>query len=85
MPRKKASRKTPAPAAAPPKPLPEINDFNFDMIEDKIRGDEMLVAEDNKKRIEAQKLTKQLSDKEVDARLRELIQKLGSTIPKKKH
>lgn len=76
---KKSRRKAPPSQFDPSK---VENDFNFDLMEAKIRGDEILLAEENKKRIELQKLNKELTDKEVDARLRDLIQKLGS--PKKK-
>lgn len=76
----KKSRKKTSPFALDPSKVE--NDLNFDLMEAKIRGDEILLAEENKKRIETQKLNKELTDKEVDARLRNLIQKLGS--PKKK-
>lgn len=79
MSRRKSSKKIPPPVLTP---TPRENDFNFDLMEAKIRGDEILLADENKKRIELQKLNKELTDKEVDARLRDLIQKLGS--PKKK-
>jgi hypothetical protein len=85
MPSKKSRKKNTPPAPAAFDPGQFENEINFDSMEDKIRGEEILFSNENQKLREHQKITKELTDKEVDARLRDLIQRLGVISPKKKN
>jgi len=50
---------------------------NFDLTEDKIRGQEIMMKSDSKKAKEEQDVKKKLNDQEVDRRLEELRKQLG--------
>jgi len=51
--------------------------MSFDSMEDRIRGEEMLQLEENKKIKEAQEIKKKLDSAEVDRRLEQLRKQLG--------
>ena len=65
-----------APLSPAPQPLPSSDAFvrqmTFDAMEDRIRGEEMLQHEENKKSKEAEDVKKKLDSAEVDRRLEEL-------------
>jgi hypothetical protein len=81
--KKKKSQSTVSPGPAPQTaaPLPTSDQFvrqmTFDAMEDRIRGEEMLRHEENKKLKEAQDVKKKLDDAEVDRRLEELRKQIG--------
>lgn len=51
--------------------------MEFDAMEEQIRGEEILVAEESAKAREEQKIKKALNDQEVDRRLEDLRRQLG--------
>ncbi len=59
----------------PPPALPETG--NFDVMEAKIRGEEIMMKEDLKKAKDAIDLKKKLDKTEIDRRLEELRRQLG--------
>ncbi len=64
----------------PPSPFGDLdafaNDMNFDSIEEKIRGDELLQNENLKKIKEERDVKKKIDEIEVDKRLAELKKKI---------
>jgi len=80
--KKKAQPQTPSASVERPRqPLPSSDSFvrqmTFDAMEDRIRGEEMLQQEQNKKLKEAQDVKKKLDSVEVDRRLEELRKQIG--------
>jgi hypothetical protein len=75
------SQISPIPSAPPAAPLPSSEEFTrqmtFDAMEDRIRGEEMMQAQENKKLKEAQDVKKQADEAEVDKRLEQLRKQLG--------
>ena len=67
--------------AAPVQPLPTPDAFSrqitFDSLEDKIRGEEMMQEQENKKEREARDIKKKLESGEVDRKLEELRRQMG--------
>jgi hypothetical protein len=85
MARKKSSKKSPSSPVVPAHPLTPpnvINDLDFDAMEDRIRGEEIMMHQENQKLREQEKVKKALTEKEIDSRLEELRNRLGT--PKKK-
>ena len=84
------SQTPPTPSTIPsvPAPLPTPEAFSrqitFDSLEDKIRGEEMLQNQEQKKLQEERDVKKKLDDSEVERRLAELKNKLGLKNQKKK-
>ena len=80
---KKKKRNRPQQPVPSPSPIATprnegvTGDLNFDAMEDKIRGDEILLKEDSRKAREAQALKKKMKGIEVDRRLQELRKQLG--------
>jgi hypothetical protein len=75
------SQISPQPSAPPVAPLPTSVEFSrqmtFDAMEDRIRGEEMMQAQENKKLKEAQDIKKQSDEAEIDKRLEALRKQLG--------
>jgi hypothetical protein len=84
MARKKSSKKISSSSipAQPLSPAKVTNDLDFDAMEDRIRGEEILMHQENQKLREHEKLKKALTEKQIDSRLEELRSQLGT--PKKK-
>ena len=83
---------TPPPKAAPlvSKPDPtsplsvpvnSVGPLTFDSLEDKIRGEEAMLEQENRKLRESQEIKKKLQESEVEKKLDELRRQLG--LPKK--
>ena len=68
----KQFQSVPPPASANP-----TGNLDFDTMEDKIRGEEILLKEDLQKAKTARDLKKKMDDQEVDRRLKELRKQLG--------
>lgn len=78
MPQKKKS--------APPPPVPApasihipaaMDNLTFDSIEEKIRGEEILVESETRSLREAQEVKKKLEQAEIDRRMKALKDKIG--------
>ena len=83
--KKKKDRQQQIPLSTPPLSMPLPNPvsptMNFDAMEDQIRGEEIMLQQENKKIKEAREVKKQLDKTEVDRRLEALRKQLG--LPKK--
>jgi len=77
--KKKKNRFQQNPSPSPQIPLvpPEPVTGNFDLMEAKIRGEEIMMKEDLKQAKNAAELKKELDKSEVDRRLEELRRQLG--------
>jgi hypothetical protein len=79
--KQKATSQTTFPShpASPSLPTPEAftRQITFDSMEDRIRGEEMMMEQEQQKLKEAQDVKKKLESAEVDRRLEELKQQLG--------
>jgi hypothetical protein len=76
---KQSNAQAPDPAPSPSVPSSDqfVRQMTFDAMEDRIRGEELLQMEQNKKLKEAQDVKKKLDSVEVDRRLEELRKQIG--------
>jgi len=65
----------PPPSSVPPENV--LRQSEFDRLEDRIRGEDILAAQEGKKAKEQLEIKKKLTDKEIDRRLEELKKKVG--------
>lgn len=69
------------PAGTPSAPLPTSEEFSrqltFDAMEDRIRGEEVMQQQEQKKLKETQDLKKKMNEIEVDKKLDQLRKKMG--------
>jgi hypothetical protein len=81
MSKKKKKNQPLASTPSTSQPLPSADQFvrqmTFDAMEDRIRGEEMLQHEENKKQKESHDLKKKVDSAEVDRRLEELRKQIG--------
>jgi hypothetical protein len=75
--RSNAQAPDPAPSPSVPSSDQFVRQMTFDAMEDRIRGEELLQMEQNKKLKEAQDVKKKLDSVEVDRRLEELRKQIG--------
>ena len=82
--RKKHKQTQPSPQSttvpsSPPLPSPEAftRQITFDRLEDKIRGEEMMQEQEQKRVQESQEIKKKLDSVEIDRRMEELKAQLG--------
>ena len=70
-------------SSSPSLPTPDAfsRQMSFDSLEDRIRGEEMLQDQEQKKLKEAQDIKKKLESVEVDRRMEELRKQLGLRRP----
>jgi hypothetical protein len=72
---KNRSKKTTSPI--PPAPsLPDPAEWDFDSLEEKIRGEEILLEQEGKLAKEDREVRKKLNDTEIDRRLKALREKI---------
>jgi hypothetical protein len=76
MAKKKKDPSISYPPTNPVNPLPGTNDWDFDSLEEKIRGEESLLEAENKLRKEEREVKKKLDDSEIDRRLKALREKI---------
>ena len=75
---KNRSKKTSSPI--PPSPsLPGPAEWDFDSLEEKIRGEEILLEQEGKLAKEDLEVRKKLNDTEIDRRLKALREKIKSS------
>lgn len=89
MSRKKKRQQIPqSDPALPRAPLPSSEAFTrqitFDSLEDKIRGEEMMQEQEQKRIKEEQAIKKELDSVEIDRRMEELRRQVGLKNSKKK-
>lgn len=76
MPQKKKTE-TSIRTSVPLDPSTVMNNLDFDSLEDKIRGEDILADAESRKLIEAREVKKKLDSSEVDRRMKELQDKIG--------
>ena len=74
MPKKKPA--APPPSTAPLNIPAAINNLDFDSIEEKIRGEEILVESETRRAREAHDVKKKLDQAEINRRMEELKKKI---------
>jgi hypothetical protein len=78
--KKKQNQESPSttrPNTGLPTPEAFTRQITFDSMEDRIRGEEIMQEQEQRKLQEAQKIKKQLESAEVDRRMEELRRQLG--------
>jgi hypothetical protein len=71
-----AKKKTEKPISQTPLPVPGTNDWDFDSLEEKIRGEEVLLEAEQKLAKEERAVKKELDNSEIDRRLEALRNKI---------
>ena len=71
-----ARKKTEKPISQAPLPVPGTNDWDFDSLEEKIRGEEILLEAEQKLAKEEIEVKKKLDKSELDRRLEALREKI---------
>jgi hypothetical protein len=74
-----AKNKSKKPASVPASPTPSLttqSEWDFDSLEEKIRGEEILLEHEGKLAKEDQEVKKKLNDTEIDRRLKALREKI---------
>lgn len=66
----------PAPAKPPFNPATALDHLDFDSLEEKIRGEEILIEGETRSQREARDIKKKLEKTEIDRRLEELRKKI---------
>jgi len=74
---KDKSKKTSLPISPSPS-LPTQSEWDFDSLEEKIRGEEVLLEQEGKLAKEDHEVKKKLNDTEIDRRLNALREKIKS-------
>ena len=81
MAKSKAKKSSTDLSSTPSAPLPTPSEWDFDSLEEKIRGEEVLLEQEGKLAKEDHEIKKKLNDTEIDRRLKTLREKINS--PKK--
>lgn len=78
MPQKKKPSPPPLPSSQATDSATAMNNLDFDSLEDKIRGNEILQDAETRSSREAREVKKKLEAVEVDRRMEELRRKIGA-------